>query len=221
MDMKQKNAYNRLTNHYDDVLTGRKWWSWLYMHCLWKTDDNIIAGSVLDMIPDGFEGRILDVPVGTAIFTYDKYRRMPQTEIVGLDYSQEMLDIAAMRFSAEQITNVSLLQGDVGSLPFPDAAFDLVLSMNGFHAFPDKDRAFAETFRVLRGRGLFCGCFYVKGERKPADWFVRKFLNKKGLFRPPHYTREEAIEKLRSLYGDNVEIRDARSLLVFKCTKPR
>ena len=71
--MKQKNAYNRLTNHYDDVLTGRKWWSWLYMHCLWKTDDNIIAGSVLDMIPDGFEGRILDVPVGTAIFTYDKY----------------------------------------------------------------------------------------------------------------------------------------------------
>ena len=28
--------------------------------------------------------------------------------------------------------------------------FDMVLSMNGFHAFPDKDHAFQETWRVLK-----------------------------------------------------------------------
>ena len=28
-----------------------------------------------------------------------------------------------------------------GALPFPDGSFDLVLSLNGFHAFPDKEAA--------------------------------------------------------------------------------
>ena len=36
----QKNAYAKLMNRYDDVLTGRRWWSWLYMHGIWHTDDN-------------------------------------------------------------------------------------------------------------------------------------------------------------------------------------
>ena len=70
MYMKQKNAYNRLTNHYDDVLTGRKWWSWLYMRGIWHTDDNQIAREVLATLPDVFSGKLLDVPIGTAVFTH-------------------------------------------------------------------------------------------------------------------------------------------------------
>ncbi len=218
--MTQKNSYTRLINRYDDVLTGRKWWSWLYMHCLWKTDDNAVAREVLEMIPDNFRGKMLDVPVGTAVFTCDKYRRMTKAGITGLDYSQEMLNIARLRLDEAGIRHVALQQGDVCDLPFPGDHFDLVLSMNGFHAFPDKELAFAEVSRVLKSGGTFCGCFYIKGERKPADWFVRKVLDKKGLFIPPHYTRQQAEEKLRSLFGANVEVRNERSILIFKCVKP-
>ena len=39
--------------------------------------------------------------------------------------------------------------------------FDIVLSLNGFHAFLDKEAAYREVFRVLRPSGTFCGCFYV------------------------------------------------------------
>ena len=67
-----KNAYKKRMNRYDDVLTARKWWSWIYMHWLWKGDDNVIAREVLSMIPDDFQGEILDVPVGTAVFTAEK-----------------------------------------------------------------------------------------------------------------------------------------------------
>ena len=87
----QRNAYKKRMKYYDDVLTGRRWWSHIYMKSLWRTDDNAIAREVLAMIPDDFRGKILDVPVGTAVFTAEKYRRMPDAEIVGLDYSQEML----------------------------------------------------------------------------------------------------------------------------------
>lgn len=218
--MTQKNSYTRLMNRYDDVLTGRKWWSWLYMHCLWKTDDNAVAREILEMIPDNFSGKMLDVPVGTAVFTCDKYRRMTNAGITGLDYSQQMLDIARLRLDKAGTKHVVLQQGDICDLPFPCEHFDLVLSMNGFQAFPDKEQAFAEVFRVLKSGGMFCGCFYIKGERKLADWFVRKVLNKKGLFRPPHYTRQQAEEKLRSLFGANVEVRNEHSIVIFKCIKP-
>ena len=70
------------------------------------------------------------------------------------------------------LKNVTFQQGDVGKLPFADSAFDIVLSLNGFHAFPDKEAAYREVFRVLRPGGTFCGCFYVAGEQKRTDWFV-------------------------------------------------
>lgn len=216
-----KNAYKKRMNRYDDVLTARKWWSRLYMHCLWRTDDNAIAREVLEMIPDDFSGKLLDVPAGTAVFTADKYSRMANAEIAGLDYSQYMLDIAKQRVEEKGLKNTTLIQGDVGCLPFDDNHFDCVLSMSGFQAFPDKPKAFAETFRVLKQGGTFCGCFYVRGERCPADWFVRNVLDKKHFFVPPHYTLKEAAEILRSLYGNKVTIKNYRSIVLFKCIKPK
>ncbi len=214
-----KNAYKKRMNRYDDVLAARKWWSWLYMHCLWKEDDNAIAREVLGVLPDDFQGEILDVPVGTAVFTAEKYGRMKNTHITGLDYSQEVLDIAQYRITETKLSNLKLVQGDVGCLPFEDNHFDCVLSMNGFHVFPDKPKAFSETFRVLKPGGLFLSCFYIKGERRPADWFVRNFLDKKGFFSPPHYTFAEAEDLLGSIYGKQCEIKHYRSILVCKCVK--
>ena len=57
------------------------------------------------------------------------------------------------------LTNISFRQGDVGALPFKDESFDIVLSLNGFHAFPDKEAAYRETYHVLKPGGTFCGCF--------------------------------------------------------------
>ena len=69
-------AYIRTTNFYDDVLTVRKWWSHIYMNCIWKVDD----------------------------------------------------------------------------------------------------KSYCEIYRVLKRGGIFLGCFYVRGERRIADWIVRYVL---------------------------------------------
>ncbi|WP_242832143.1 class I SAM-dependent methyltransferase [Oscillibacter sp. 1-3] len=45
------------------------------------------------------------------------------------------------------------------ALPFENDSFDLALSLNGVHAFPDKEAAYREIHRVLRPDGIFCGCF--------------------------------------------------------------
>ena len=124
MANRQSNSYQRMMEHYDDLLTGQKWWSRIYMRFIWNEDTNLLARKVLDLIPDDFRGRLLDVPVGTAIFTAEKYRRMKDAEIIGLDYSEEMIAIAALRKETEEIANLSLEQGDVGELPYANEIFD-------------------------------------------------------------------------------------------------
>lgn len=221
MAKEQSNSYQGVMDHYDDLLTGRKWWSRIYWRLIWNEDANLLAQKVLDFIPDDFHGRLLDVPVGTAVFTAEKYRRMRGARVVGLDYSDEMIAIAALRKETEGIANLSLRQGDVGDLPYPNESFDCILSMNGFQAFPDKEKAFAEIFRVLKPGGFFCGCFYVKGERRSADFFVKKVMERKGFFRPPYDTFAEVKSRLRGMYGDDVLTERMASACLFRCVKPQ
>ena len=49
---------------------------------------------------------------------------------------------------------------------------DTVVSMNGFHAFPDKQKAFHEIWRVLKPGGNFIACFYISGKSQRTDWLV-------------------------------------------------
>lgn len=212
-------AYKASKNVYDDVLTQGKWWSKLYISLFWGgVDDVKLANAILKSIPNDFSGNLLDVPAGTAVFTYEKYRELKDAAITCLDYSEDMISQARHRFAELHIDNVNCVQGDVGNLPFEDNGFDIVLSMNGFHAFPDKDKAFAETARVLKTDGIFCGCFYVKEQLKRTDFVVNKVLAPRGWFTPPFQTMEQLESKLKSLYR-SVELQNEKAMAYFKCIK--
>ena len=94
------------------------------------------------------------------ILTMPLYRTLPKADITCLDYSADMMGQAQEKADRLHLKNVTFRQGDVGALPYADGAFDIVLSLNGFHAFPDKEAAYREVFRVLKPGGTFCGCFY-------------------------------------------------------------
>ena len=96
-----------------------------------------------------------------------------------------MLRQAKNRFEQMDANNVCLLKADVVNLPLGDGAVDIVLSMNGLHAFPDKQRAIAQMKRVLRKSGTLVGCCYVTGVTRRADWFVKHFGVQKKYFNPP------------------------------------
>ena len=96
-----------------------------------------------------FSGKLLEVPVGTGVLTMPVYWDLPNADITCLDYSENMMASAKEKAKSAGIRNITFLQGDVGALPFEDKTFDIVLSLNGFHTFPDKEAAYRETYRVL------------------------------------------------------------------------
>jgi len=77
-------------NRSDNALTQDKRRRKLYIRLFWSgVDDNEIAAKVLHFIPDGFDGTLLDVPVGTAVFTHQKYQSLNKATITCLDYSED------------------------------------------------------------------------------------------------------------------------------------
>lgn len=214
---KIQDAYESSKNIYDGVLTQGNFFSRMYIKLFWSgTDDNEIARKVLSYIPDDFSGKLLDVPVGTAVFTQRKWSSLKNAHITCLDYSTDMLEQAKRRLDGK--AHINFIQGDVGNLQMDDESFDIVLSMNGFHAFPDKHKAFSETCRVLKSGGDFIACFYIKGKSKKTDRLVKNILAKRGWFTPPFQTEEELKNTLQKMYKE-VELHVDGSMAYFHCVK--
>jgi len=68
--------------------------------------------------------------------------------IVGLDASKEQ--IAAARSLCSDIAVAELIEGDATNLPFDDASFDSLASIQMLEYVPDVDAAIAEARRVLK-----------------------------------------------------------------------
>ena len=130
-----------------------------------KYQDAAMAG-----IPENFAGRLLEVPVGTGILTMPLYQTLPDADVTCLDYSPDMMAQAREKAERMGLENVTFRQGDVGALPFDDASFDAVLSLNGFHAFPDKEAAYREVRRVLRRDDVFMICNECGGDGCGENW---------------------------------------------------
>lgn len=172
----------------------------------------------LSGVPEGFDGKLLEVPVGTGVLTMPVYRELPKADVTCLDYSEAMMASAQAKARAAELQNVRFMQGDVGALPFEDGQFDIVLSLNGFHAFPDKEAAYRETFRVLKPGGTFCGCFYIRGGCARTDWFIKHLYQPKGFFTPPFETEASLRARLMSMYS-RVEVSRVEGIGCFKCVK--
>ena len=218
-----RNAY-RLTgsnDFYDGMITCSTLPGKAVCRLVWgmnKAECDDYLARALSGIPEDFSGKLLEVPVGTGILTMPVYQTLPRAEITCLDYSPDMM--AQEREKAERLglKNVAFKQGDVGALPYGDGSFDIVLSLNGFHAFPDKEAAYRETFRVLKPGGTFCGCFYVKDEYPRTDWFIRHAYEPAKFFTPPYETVTSLQTRLNGLY-ETAKVGSLKGIAWFVCRK--
>jgi ubiquinone/menaquinone biosynthesis C-methylase UbiE len=106
--------------------------------------------------------RVLEIACGTGIVTRRLRDALPATiEIVATDLNSDMLEFAKPKFKDDE--NIIWQQADASALPFPDCSFDAAVCQFGVMFVPDKAAATRESYRVLRGGGVFL--FNGSGER--------------------------------------------------------
>lgn len=102
----------------------------------------------------------------TGTLALEAKRREPGEGVLGLDGDPAVLERAQTKAESERLA-VGFAEGLADRLPYPDDAFDTVLSSLLFHHLdrPTKDRAVRELVRVLRSGGELP---WQTGDRLPA-----------------------------------------------------
>ncbi|CAL9356016.1 2-methoxy-6-polyprenyl-1,4-benzoquinol methylase, mitochondrial [Actinosynnema sp. ALI-1.44] len=130
--------------------------------------------------------RVLDIGCGTGKSSRDAARRAARGHVLGVDLSSKMIAVARRRAEREGVANVAFEQADAQVHPFPEAAFDVVISRHGVMFFGDPDKAFANIARALRPGGRMALLTWQPLARNEfASTFRTLFADGKPLPEPP------------------------------------
>lgn len=130
-------------------------------------------------------GRLLETAAGTGVVTRAMTKALPPVvDIIATDLNQAMLDLAATRLQAP---NVTWRQADALSLPFEDASFDAVVCQFGAMFFPDKTTAYREALRVLKPGGCFLFSVWDRIGANPLSQAVAEAVAEQFPDDPPRF----------------------------------
>jgi SAM-dependent methyltransferase len=77
----------------------------------------------------------------------------PAGSVTGVDMTPQMLAKARGAAELMRVGHVEFVEGEIESLPFADASFDVVISNGVIDLVPEKDTVFSEIHRVLAPGG--------------------------------------------------------------------
>jgi arsenite methyltransferase len=108
-------------------------------------------------VADLHEGEtVLDLGSGAGADVFISARRVgPTGKAIGLDMTDEMLELARANAREAGVENVEFVRGYIEEIPLGDASVDVVISNCVINLAADKGRVLAEVARVLRPGGRF------------------------------------------------------------------
>lgn len=110
---------------------------------------------------------IVDVACGPGNFTREIARSRPQTTVIGIDISEEMLERAVQRSRAAGLSNVFYMRASALAIPLKAASMDGVSCFGALQILPDVPQALGEMARILSPGGDLIGQTVVETESFP------------------------------------------------------
>ncbi|HWF55510.1 MAG TPA: arsenite methyltransferase, partial [Solirubrobacteraceae bacterium] len=99
---------------------------------------------------------VLDLGSGAGADVLISARRVaPGGTAIGLDMTDEMLELARANAAKAGVTNIEFVKGYLEDMPLPDASVDVVISNCVINLSGDKPKTITEAARVLRPGGRF------------------------------------------------------------------
>jgi ubiquinone/menaquinone biosynthesis C-methylase UbiE len=171
-----------------------------------------VAEKLVDLTDLRAGSRVLDVATGTGNAALAAAR--VQSEVVGIDYVEALLERGRERAAAEGLT-IDLRAGDAEALPFADSSFDAVLSVFGSMFAPDHERTASEILRVTRPGGTIALASWT------PDGFLGALFRTVARFAPPPPGLASPMlwgtaEQLESIFGPAVRWAHATETFTFR-----
>lgn len=140
---KVQHVFDNIADHYDSMNNVIS----LGLHNHWR--QQVDANLALQK-----GDQVLDLCCGTGVWTFILADLVgPTGNVVGLDFSTGMLEVAEHKQAQENIKNIQFLQGDAQELPFAANTFDKVTIGFGLRNVPDASRVLEEMYRVVKPGG--------------------------------------------------------------------
>ena len=136
-----KNIFESISKDYDlmnDLITFK-------YHSKWKKEIAMIAKEDNPKV-------ILDIATGTGDIAIN-LSKLKDSQIIGLDISEKMLDVAGDKIRKMNITNITLELSKAEKLKYKNNFFDLISIGYGVRNFEDLINGLKESYRVLKKNG--------------------------------------------------------------------
>jgi arsenite methyltransferase len=113
---------------------------------------------------------VVDLGSGAGMDAFLAARQVgPEGRVIGVDMTDAMLEQARRNARAAGLANVEFRKGNIEDLPIEDASVDVIVSNCVINLSPEKDRVYAEAWRVLRPGGrLMVSDIVLERELPPA-----------------------------------------------------
>lgn len=164
-----------------------------------STANTITDANALRMIVEAAAAKpgdtVLDVACGGGIIVCAFAPEVKHA--TGIDMTLAMLDRARQLAAEKGIANVSWDRGDVGSLPYADGTFDIVVTRFSMHHFLDPVGVLREMVRVCApgGRVVVVDMYASENPAKAAEW------NRLEKLRDPSHARCLTLPELKGLFN--------------------
>jgi demethylmenaquinone methyltransferase/2-methoxy-6-polyprenyl-1,4-benzoquinol methylase len=154
-----KNIFESISKDYDlmnDLITFK-------YHSKWKKEIAMIAKEDNPKV-------ILDIATGTGDIAIN-LSKLKDSQIIGVDISEKMLDVAGDKIRKMNITNITLELSKAEKLKYKNNFFDLISIGYGVRNFEDLINGLKESYRVLKKNGKL-----IILETSVPNNFVIKYL---------------------------------------------
>ncbi|HXF64347.1 MAG TPA: class I SAM-dependent methyltransferase [Caldilineaceae bacterium] len=121
-------------------------------------------------------GRLLDVGTGTGDIAFEARRRYPGVEVVGVDFTYEMMAVGRRKAGKRGRPSVPFVQGDTLALPFASNSFDAVVSGFLLRNVVDRVGALREQARVAKPGGRVVVLETTPPANTPLGWLFTLYF---------------------------------------------
>lgn len=153
-----------VTNRFSENQAAQKWHE-MYAYDTGNLDDynfRLRRDHTVNYLVESFatDASLLDLGCGAGPVVYEMLQR--GYNIVGIDYSMDMLNNAKRRLATDQRNEMPLINGNGKELPFADESFDCVTCLGVISYVENYEDVIDEIYRVLKPNGTVIIAFRNK-----------------------------------------------------------